>query len=72
MHTPISVLASMAAEVLCAHASARRRSMRCVTMQHAPKAKILFFGLVPWRSSFGVDGELREFIRELRMCAIAL
>lgn len=36
------------------------------------KKKILYFGFVPWWSSFGVDGELREFIRELRMCAIAL
>lgn len=72
IHTPISALGSIAAEVLCARARARRLSRCWVTMQHAPNGKKRRVGLVPRSSSSGVEGELRELMREFRMDAMAL
>lgn len=72
MQTPSSALGSVFAAVWLARASAWRLSECCVTMQQVPNGKRRRDGLEPRSSSSGVEGELRVFMRVLRIAAMAL
>ena len=72
MHTPISAFGWVAAAVFCARANAIRLSRCWVTIQHAPKGKTRRVGLVPRSISSGVEGELRKFMSEFLIDAMAL